>query len=251
MRIDDDVMQVLERSVTAGNGLKLPDQLDRKLYERVAKVLEAMGGKWNRAEKATLFMGDAQTIIDRLLDTGEYHRAKQDLGQFDTPPAVVQMILDRAGDLTGKFILEPSAGIGNIAGPVDDGGGIVWCFEMDPKRCEALFDRLGREDVGGITCTDFLSVDPTQDTAFDMVLMNPPFAKQADIQHVLHASEFLKPGGRLVAVMSASVTFRQNRQTVAFRDWVQDHGGTIEMLSDGAFAESGTMVRACIVTVTL
>lgn len=252
MRVSTEVMNVLEASSFNGNQLRLPPtQLERKLYEGVNKVLEAMGGKWNRSAKAHIFEGDAFEAVEDVLQSGEYSRVKQDLGQFDSPPDVVARVLELAGDLTGKFVLEPSAGIGNIAGAADDAGGIVWCFELDAKRCEALFDRLGREDVGGITQADFLTVDPTQDTLFDVVLMNPPFARQADIAHVLHASLFVKPGGRLVAVMSNSVSFRTNRQTVAFREWVAANEGIIEELPDGAFADSGTMVRACIVSVTL
>lgn len=35
---------------------------------------------------------------------------------------------------------------------------------------------------------------------FDYVAMNPPFTMRADIRHILHARQFLKPGGRLAAV---------------------------------------------------
>jgi hypothetical protein len=37
---------------------------------------------------------------------------------------------------------------------------------------------------------------------FDRVVMNPPFDHGADIKHVEHARKFLKPGGRLVAVVA-------------------------------------------------
>lgn len=250
MRIDDDVMQVLERATCRGDQLTLPDQLDRKLYERVAKVLTAMDGKWNRAAKATVFPGDAGEIIAQLLDTGEYTRTKQDMGQFDTPPAVVTKILALAGDLSGKLVLEPSAGIGNIAVAAQGAGAIVRACEIDRKRHAILMDRLGFNANYAPLNVDFLQ-QGAGDAGFDVVLMNPPFAKQADIAHVLHAATFLKPGGRLVSVMSAGVLFRENRQTVAFRAWVDDHDGEFIPLPDGAFAESGTQVRTCILQVTL
>ncbi len=41
--------------------------------------------------------------------------------------------------------------------------------------------------------------------------MNPPFSRQQDIRHVMHAAKFLKPGGRLVAVMGASAISGSNR----------------------------------------
>ena len=73
--------------------------------------------------------------------------------------------------------------------------------------------------------------------------MNPPFSRQADIHHVNHAIKFLKPGGVLVSVMSAGVTFRTNRLTDDFRRMVIAHNGQIGALPAGAFKESGTMVN--------
>ncbi len=78
--------------------------------------------------------------------------------------------------------------------------------------------------------------------------MTPPFAKQADIQHVLHAYDFLKPGGLLVAVMSAGITFRSGRAE-EFRKLVADRGGSIDPLPDAAFKESGTDVRTVIAVI--
>ncbi|MBV0881613.1 hypothetical protein KTQ42_20235 [Noviherbaspirillum sp. L7-7A] len=58
----------------------------------------------------------------------------------------------------------------------------------------------------------------------DRILMNPLFARQADIDHVLHAWSMLKEGGRLVAIMAASVTFRHNAKSVVFRHLITSHG---------------------------
>ena len=55
MRIDDDVLAVLSRSTVVGSSLVIPDQLDRKLYVKTNKVLEAAGGKWNRKARAHVF----------------------------------------------------------------------------------------------------------------------------------------------------------------------------------------------------
>ena len=80
------------------------------------------------------------------------------------------------------------------------------------------------------------------------MVMNPPFSRQADIDHVTHAARFLRPGSRMVAIMSAGTIFRQNSKAVAFREWVEALGGTLEELPDGTFKASGTMVRTCIVS---
>src|SRR4030042_4964611 len=91
---------------------------------------------------------------------------------------------------------------------------------------------------------DFLSVEPKP--LYDRVVMNPPFEMQQDIDHVMHAWKFLKPGGRLVSIMSSGVLFRENKKTSEFRNHI-DEFGNMERLPEGSFKESGTMVNTCIV----
>ena len=83
---------------------------------------------------------------------------------------------------------------------------------------------------------------------FDRIIMNPPFEKQADIDHVTKAFELLADGGILVAIMSNGVTFRNNKKTVAFRENILDkHAALIEDNPEGAFKSSGTMVNTIMV----
>src|SRR5690606_5547682 len=56
----------------------------------------------------------------------------------------------------------------------------------------------------------------------DRVVMNPPFSKQQDIDHIYHAFKFLKPGGILVSVVSESPFYRNNKKSVEFREWLND-----------------------------
>ncbi len=55
MKVDQQILQVLSVAHTQGNALTLYGQLDRKLYERTNKVLDAAGGRWNRKTKGHLF----------------------------------------------------------------------------------------------------------------------------------------------------------------------------------------------------
>ncbi|WP_344897990.1 methyltransferase, partial [Nonomuraea antimicrobica] len=116
-----------------------------------------------------------------------------------------------------------------------------------PVLSKALLDVPG---IVGLTTGDFLEVTPDQYPAkFDRVLMNPPFSKGQDIQHVTHALRFLKPGGQLVAVMSTGVTSRQDKTTLAFCDLVWKRGGHITPLPDNAFAISGADVRTVLAVI--
>lgn len=248
MRVDNDVLSVLSAAEVSGNALTLTGQLDRQLYTKTNKVLEAAGGKWNRKAKAHIFDADAAERIEQIILTGDVVVPKDDFEYFPTPADVVDRLMEEANILDGMRVLEPSAGQGAIAkvAAVTAEDVSVDMYELMPANAEVLRGlNIPRSNVVG-PC-DFLQVAPVPE--YDRVVMNPPFGKQADIKHVLHALEFLKPNGLLVSVMAAGVLFRQNKLTVDFRQFVEDRGGFIEELPDGAFKASGTMVRTVIVVI--
>lgn len=244
MRVDDDVLAVLSNAETNGNALVLNGRLDRKMYERTNKVLEAAGGKWDRKAKAHLFNIEAEIRVEQIILSGEVEVPKDEFNFFPSPPAVVARLLALAEIQPGMMVLEPSAGQGAIAYACAGVGALVNCFEL----MEANFATLaGDARLGAVRREDFLAVAP--EAIYDRVVMNPPFMHQADIKHVQHALQFLNPGGRLVSVMGAGITYRENKLTQGFRDLLTESGGDIEPLEDGAFKSSGTMVRSVIVTI--
>lgn len=88
---------------------------------------------------------------------------------------------------------------------------------------------------------DFLELEPEDlGAAFDVVLMNPPFANAADVKHIQHARRFLAPGGRLVAVCAGG-----SRQEAALRPLAS----TWEVLPDGSLSDEGTGVRAVLLLI--
>lgn len=243
VKIADLVLRVLDAAVIEGQRLTLVGQLDRKLYQETNKVIEAAGGKWDRRAKAHVFDGPAADAIEPIILTGEYRRAKQDFGQFDTPPSLAIRIVQMANIEPGMAVLEPSVGVGNLADATERAGGRVTGFEVDAARLHAAKERCMFS--GGLRHSSFLGAVP--EPVFDRVVMNPPFAKQDDIRHVRHAAAFVKSGGLLVAIMSAGVLFRDNRMTADFRAFVEDAGGFFERLPDNSFAVSGTAVSTCVV----
>jgi len=237
------VLNVLDAAIKEATSLHLIGELDKSLYAATKKVIEAAGGKWNRKLQAHIFETDAADAIEQVILTGTVTK-KQDFGQFDSPPDVVDRAIELAGIEPGMLVLEPSAGVGNLVRGARAAGAEVVAHEMDPERFEKLSDSLFAD--GGIELGDFLLVEP--EPKFDRVVMNPPFSRQADIDHVTHGARFLKPGGRMVAIMAAGTMFRTNSKAVQFRDWVESLGGSMEEPPDGAFRSSGTMVKTCIVT---
>jgi len=238
-RIDEETLAILSRVTVAGATIALTcGQLDRKRYLAVNEILEHLGGKWSRKLKAHVFDGDPTEALEQVLLTGEITPPKS-YGYFPTPPALARKLVDLAEIEPGMFVLEPSAGQGGIADYIPTSCQID-CIELLPPNVEVLRQKGYR----GAIQEDFLTVETKP--FYDRVIMNPPFALQLDISHVTHAWKFVAPGGRLVAIMSAGVLFRENRKTVEFRELVNQHG-RFERLPEGSFKESGTDVNTCIV----
>lgn len=170
-------------------------------------------------------------------------------GYFPTPAPVVARMLEEAALQPESVVLEPSAGSGAIAKALRDAGHSVACIERHATLAAILKDSGFIVNGPG----DFLEHVPPSDDAdkVDAVLMNPPFEDGQDVAHVRHAFQFVKPGGRLVAVMSGGVTFRQDKRTADFRQWLEGVGGTLEALPDGSFKASGTGVATVLCVIAL
>jgi predicted RNA methylase len=165
-------------------------------------------------------------------------------GYFPTPAPVVSIMLDRARIHGGLLVLEPSAGNGNIADAIRAkfSGVAVHCFEWNLRLAEIL-KLKGYALIG----SDFM--EATGSDIFDRVVMNPPFERQQDIDHVRKAFSLLKAGGVLVSVMAPGFEFRQDRKSTEFRAWLDEVGGTWEDLPDGAFKQSGTGISTRLVVI--
>ncbi len=171
-------------------------------------------------------------------------------GFFPTPDAAADMLIDaaslyrREGD-PRLTVLEPSAGTGNLALRCVRAGALVDCVEIHPDRAG---DLAGAKVYGSIVMGDFLTLQPGA-KRYDRVVMNPPFDRERDIDHVMHALKFLAPGGLLVAIMSAGTEFRETRKSVAFREHVAKLNGIYRDLPPGSFASAGTYCNTVILKV--
>lgn len=164
-------------------------------------------------------------------------------GYFPTPYEIAtRMILLANYSDDEHVVLEPSAGTGELAEAIRATGAKVHCIEVDPRFCEVLRLR-GFEHI---TCADFLQCREP----YDCIIMNPPFEKLADTDHVRHAYELLKPDrGNLVSIMSVGAFANQNGKAAKFREWLKDKDYFTEDLPSGAFKESGTSVNAKILVI--
>ena len=240
MKIASDILAVLERASIEGTALRLPGQVNPNLYTRCDKVLQAAGGRWVRKAQAHVFPEAPGLVIEQMCSTGELVTV-QDFGYFPTPADVVKRLVELAELDPGLTVLEPSAGSGAIARQAAAAGCAVDCVELLEENVQALTQAGIARDV---TAGDFLGMEPQPH--YDRVIMNPPFAKGADITHVTHAYDFLTADGLLIAVMAAGVTYHSTRAARQFRALVERTGGMLEELPDKAFRDSGTLMRTVV-----
>lgn len=161
---------------------------------------------------------------------------------FPTPVAVTEEMLAAADIRPGMGVLEPSAGMGHIADRIREKGVEPVVAELEPQKRE-LLEAKGYEVVG----KDFMK-DVSEGKSYDRIVMNPPFSKRQDTEHVRRAYDLLKPGGRLVAIVSEGSFFGKDKKASEFRDWLEEVGGTSEKLAEGSFNDPALPVTTGVNT---
>jgi hypothetical protein len=224
--------------------ITIPWQLESTLEKR--QRLQRMGiqtpAEYRSALRELVDLREAAPAPDRVkeLERSMVGRQNDGLDFFPTGGATVESAVDAADIQPGMEVLEPSAGWGHIADYIREQIGVEPdVVELSGKRRE-LLDAKGYNLVG----SDFMEFAGKQ---YDRIVMNPPFSDGRDIQHVQHAFSLLKPGGRLVAIMSESAFFQSNKRAQSFREWLDSMGATNEKLPEGAFMDPSLPVNTSAV----
>ena len=258
LTIKPDVLDVLNRSTITDKLLVLPPaQLERSLYEAVAKVIANAGGAWSKKQKGFLFAEDPRKILGLALETGQIENKvdeakaeKKAFQAFYTPAELAKRLVAMADLRPGHTVLEPSCGDGALVKAILDSGvdiEFLTAVELNPEAIAKTRDLVAACEDGFVALYegDFLRL-PLKKGEFDRIVMNPPFGgpiRDQDCAHVAHALTLLAPGGVLVAIMSG------NTGRTKFKSLLFGHDYEIERLPAGAFKESGTSVETIILTI--
>lgn len=166
---------------------------------------------------------------------------------FPTPKKLVDRMIEDADIKPGMRVLEPSAGKGNIADEIKAKVGDKADLTV-VEHHSTLVDILKLKGYEP-RHEDFLEI---KDEKFDRIVMNPPFAKGQDIDHVRHAYNLLAPGGKVVAIMSEGAFSRSDKHAEDFRSWLHSSAGDSEKLPEGSFKDSdrstGVSTRLVVIT---
>jgi hypothetical protein len=183
-----------------------------------------------------------------LPDAEEEHAKPQastavskDLQFYWSPKAVVEAALESAGiykprDYSNSTapsyrVLEPSCGDGRILDELRARGCRPFGIEVHAGRSAEA-----RAKGHSVLTGNFLEQPARPE--FDYVVMNPPFYGRHYVKHVLHALQFLKPGGTLVSILPATAHYDH-----------QELQGQWTDLPVGSFSEAGTNVPTGIMKI--
>lgn len=155
-------------------------------------IMERLGGA--SAEKGIWEFGyRILPVIKELSRTGRIPEQKSH--QFyPTPQALAEIAVAMAEIEPHHACLEPSAGQGGLADLMPKS---TTCVEVSALHC-AVLKAKGYQ----VEQADFIQWKPR--SAFDRIVMNPPFSSGRAVEHVQHAAELIAMDGIIVAIMPAS-----------------------------------------------
>lgn len=181
----------IQNAVTFAHGAR-----ESVAFQEAQRVLASIGGVLTKS-------GDWQfdyppsAAIDEIVSSGCVPDIKAH--QYYPTPEVIALAAAALADIQpDDTVLEPSAGQGGIADyfPVQHH---AVCVEVSKLHCDILRAK------GFVTVqADFLEWATTA-PRFDRILMNPPFSDGRALAHLKAAANLVKPAGRIVAVLPASL----------------------------------------------
>ena len=174
---------------------------------------------------------------------------------YPTPDTLITKMLEGLDIRTVDYVLEPSAGKGDIADAVVKKiyGSNYWhesqirhmidCVEINPNLQHILCDKGYR-----VVHDDFLSYRTKKQ--YDLIVMNPPF-NNGDM-HLLHALGLVREGGAVICILNAETLrnpYTKSRQVLMQK--LNEYGASIEYLqNEFVDAERKTDVEIALVKVT-
>lgn len=251
--IREEMLKIVELAIKTNNKEKYHAESIKDRYGDL-KRLESMKLDTSESLRSGIreYIKYAETIVENTEQKLKNEKRKKEAelsklnitGFFPTPTKVIDRMIEESDIESGMTVLEPSAGKGNIAERIREEHKDITLDVVEFNN--TLHDYLKSQDFN-VVGEDFLKFEGN----YDRIIMNPPFEKGQDIDHVQHAYNLLKPGGRVVAIMSEGPFFRGDKKATGFREWLEENGGVSDKLEGGSFKDSerSTGVATRMVTI--
>ena len=166
-------------------------------------------------------------------------------GFFPTPKPIIADMIEKADIEAGMKVLEPSAGKGDIADMIKE---IHPDADLSIIEISWTLRDILKTKGYKLKDNDFLE----HKGKYDRIIMNPPFEKGQDMDHLRHAYSLLKDGGRVISIVGEGSFNRSDKKATSFRDWLDEMDGYGEKLKEKtfmgekAFRQTGAAARMVI-----
>lgn len=236
--------EILKRCTLENNVIKLPNiKLEKKSYLEAKRYIEEAGGKWTGGKiQGFSFEYDAKRVFE-ILHEGQRCKLQKEFQYFSTPDVIADMLVKMSSVNVSKGIriLEPSAGTGSIVKAIYRRYSCnVDCYELMPENREIL----SRLDYAIIKGDDFTKECTDK---YDLIIANPPFSKNQDIDHIRLMYDHLDEKGELIAISGPHWKIGQEQKCVDFIAWIKKVNATVTELEPGTFKGSGTNVTTNVI----
>lgn len=213
-RVEDDRGRAGREPIP--NAVRLPyRQCSDVVFEEARRVLASIGGVLTKAGDWQFDYAPSQ-IIAEIAASGCVPDVKTHQ-YYPTPASIASIVVELAAIGPDDTVLEPSAGQGGIADNFPVRGHAV-CVEISKLHCDILTAK------GFVTVQADFMAWATNAPKFDRIAMNPPFSEGRALAHLQMASGLLKPSGKLVAILPASMKDKEVLPGWTL-DWSQVYSG--------------------------
>lgn len=233
----------------AGNIAKLPAS---KLndYATLKKTLIKACGKYKR--NYFEFPFPAQVIINKLI-SGDSINFKKEFQFFATPPQLAEEMANQIiFDKETIECLEPSGGHGVLIDAVLNRNPSIKkhfdVVELSELNEAVLRDKYKNNGIGVmIFGGDFMQIDFHK--KYDLIISNPPFTKNQDIDHIKKMYSLLAVGGQLITLSSTSWKTGSQKKQIAFRELLDEIEAEQRVIKAGTFKSSGTNIETIMLVI--
>lgn len=246
-------IEILKSSISIiDNEVLFKKEINRSDYLNTKKILENLGGKYQKNQKKFVFDESPKFLIQDYINTG-IEPKKNPTAYFPTPQSLIEDMARVASfdyaemvceEVQAKMnFLEPSGGQGGIADYVKS-----HAPHINIDIVEILPTNQNHLKAKGYDpyCMDFMEFNLDLKFKYDYIFMNPPFQGNTYIKHLNHAYKMLKDNGTLSAIIPTSFLRNKDKLSIELLELVSRYGEFYPNPKN-SFIEQGTNVDTCIV----
>lgn len=135
-----------------------------------------------------------------IVDLTTLRQYKKQFSFFETPGTLADKMADFIDPFRGVRILDPSVGLAALLKAVER----VTRFDKQLDYCEVQEEFIPYLSAYNRVGSDFMLFNPGP--VYDAVIMNPPYKQKLAEQHVDHAWDCTKRGGRVIALVGKNAS---------------------------------------------